>query len=79
MEKSGYVDEPSSAQDLQLPAGDDSFGEPERAHKLVYRIHENQWERVETTVLVPQVMSCLYDVGVHKKSVTLEIRKVLFG
>ena len=40
-------------QSAEFSHGADGFGDPERAHKLVYRIHENQWERVETMVLFP--------------------------
>ncbi len=40
-------------QSAEFSHGTDGFGDPERAHKLVYRIHENKWERVETMVLFP--------------------------
>jgi len=43
-------------------AGADGFGDPERAHRLVYRIHENQWERTETMVLSPPTCATLSPV-----------------
>lgn len=48
-------DEDSSwaQQPAETSHGVDGFGDPERAHRLVYRIHENKWERVETMVLFP--------------------------
>ena len=39
-----------------VPGAEDGFGEPERANKLVYRIHENQWERTETMIAVGKKM-----------------------
>jgi hypothetical protein len=51
------VDDASSAQQSVLDAeqlleGEDGFGEPERAFKLIYRIHEDKWERTETSLAV---------------------------
>jgi hypothetical protein len=34
----------------ELALGDEGFGAPERAHRLVYHVRENRWERMETQV-----------------------------
>jgi hypothetical protein len=35
---------------------DDGFHEPEVAHRLVYLVDENRWERTETLVAVGKKM-----------------------
>jgi len=52
-----------------LRIGDDGFGEPERAHKLVYRIHENQWERTETTIAIGKKM---FAWGTHRGCILVQ-------